>query len=162
MAVDFHRRGIREYCGFFICLLRAILGLIIVYVEHLETIHGRREILRLWSWYVLFFRSVLRFWQRLRAFIRIPFNPHALVCSSRHHAGSGEEGIVDRVERDVGVTVLERNRDDNNVVDMVQVTHDKFLIDIVGTTYDDVSSRSWLRSRKSESFSERATGLSSK
>ena len=86
---------------------------------------------------------MLRFRQRLRAFVRIPFDLHAFVCASRHHAGSGKERIVDGVERDVGVAVLEGNADDYDVVDMVQVLPDSLLADMrLYAPYDDVSSRS--------------------
>ena len=86
---------------------------------------------------------MLKFRQRLRAFVRIPFDFHAFVCASRHHAGSGKERVVDRVERDVGVAMLEGNADDYDVVDMVQVLPDSLLADMrLYTPYDDVSGRS--------------------
>lgn len=86
---------------------------------------------------------MLDFWQRLRALVGIPFDLHALVDGPRHHAGSGEEGVVDGVERDISVAVSERHTDDHEVVDMVQVLPNTLFGDAwVYPTYYDVSSRS--------------------
>ena len=86
---------------------------------------------------------MLRFWQRLGAFVEIPFDFHAFVCPSRHHAGSGKERVVDGIERDVGVAMLEGDADDYDVVNMVQVLSDSLLADMrLYAPYDDVSSRS--------------------
>ena len=81
--------------------------------------------------------------QRLGALVGRPFDPHALVCRPRHHAGSGEERVVDGIERDVGVIGLERDADYHDVVNVVQIIADALFSDaFMDATYDEVASRS--------------------
>lgn len=64
----------------------------------------------------------LREW--LRAFVVVKADSHALVSDAGHHAGSGEQRVVDRVRRDIGVSLAETHADDHQVVDVFEILAD--------------------------------------
>jgi hypothetical protein len=68
--------------------------------------------------------------QRCGTFVRIVLDACALVYRARHHACSGEQSVVNRVGRDICITVAEVNINDDQVVDMVQMISDLICCDL--------------------------------
>lgn len=67
--------------------------------------------------------------KRLVAFVRVEGDSDALVYKPGHHARAGEERIMHGIRGDVGVSVLEFDGYDDEVVDMVEIITDKGLCD---------------------------------
>lgn len=59
--------------------------------------------------------------ERLSAFVGIPLDSHSLVNCSRHHTSPSKERVVDRIEGKVRILILERNIDDDEVMNMIKI-----------------------------------------
>ena len=46
---------------------------------------------------------------------------------SAHHAGSGKHCVVDRIRRDIGIVLVERNFNHNEIIDVLQIITNSLL-----------------------------------
>lgn len=58
-------------------------------------------------------------WQWRGTLIWVPFDLHAFVHGTRHHASPCEETVMDGIQRQIRIAVLVKDTDDDQIVDMI-------------------------------------------
>lgn len=75
--------------------------------------------------------------KRIGTFVMVVLDPHDTVWHARHHAVTGESGLLNRVGGNIDVSVVECEADDDEVVNMLHVLADHSLGDVWMHAADD-------------------------